>query len=65
MRRCQKLMRLETSDDSSFFFQAGVLSISFLVVTRKDGLPGGLTGGFNEVKGGSLTGFKGADVEGP
>ena len=58
-------MRLETSNDSSFFFQAGVLSILQLVVSRTDGLPGGLTGGFNEVKGGNLTEFNGSDVEGP
>ena len=45
MRRCQKLMRLETSDDSSFFFQAGVLSILCLVVAGSDGLPGSFTGG--------------------
>ena len=58
-------MLLETSDDSSFFFQAGVLSILQLVVARTDGLPGGLTGGVNEVKGGSLTEFDAADVEVP
>ena len=56
-----KLMRLETYDDSSFFFQAGVVSILSLVV----GLPGSLTGGVNEVKGGSLTEFNGADLERP
>ena len=58
-------MRLETSNDFIFSFQAGVLSILRLVVTRTDGLPGGLTGGFNEVKGGNLTEFNGSDVEGP
>ena len=50
-----KSMRLETSDDSNFFFQAGVLSIFCLVVAKTDGLPGGLTGGVDEVKGGILT----------
>ena len=60
-----KLMRLETSDDSSFFFQAGLLSILCLVVARTDGLPGGFMGGINEVKGGILTRFYGADAEGP
>ena len=58
-------MRLETSNDFIFSFQSGVLSILRLVVTRTDGLPGGLTGGFNEVKGGNLTEFNGSDVEGP
>ena len=48
-------MRLETSYDSRLFFQAGVLSILSLVVTRTDGLSGGLTGVVDEVKGGSLT----------
>ena len=59
------LTRLETSDDSRLFFQVGLLSMLCLVVTRTDGLPGGLTGGFNEVKGGNLTEFNGSDVEGP
>ena len=58
-------MRLNISNDPSFFFQAGVLSILCLVVANTDGLPGGLTGGVDEVKGGSLTEFYGADVEGP
>ena len=58
-------MHLETSYDSRLFFRAGVLSILSLVVTRTDGLPGCLTGGFNEVKGGNLTEFNGSDVEGP
>ena len=55
-------MRLETSNDFIFSFQAGVLSILRLVVTRTDGLPGGLTGGVDEVVArtdglpGSLTG---------
>ena len=43
-------MRLETSDDSCFFFQTGVLSILRLVVARTDGLPGDITGGVDEVK---------------
>ena len=60
-----KSMRLETSDDFSFFFQTGVFSILCLVVARTDGFPGGLTGGVDEVKGGSLTEFDGDDVEGP
>ena len=60
-----KSMHLETSDDSSFFLQAGVLSLLGLVVVRTDGLPGGLTGGIDEFKGGSLTEFDRADVEGP
>ena len=47
-------MRLETSYDSRLFFQAGVLSILRLFVTRTDGLPGGLTGCVDEFKGGSL-----------
>ena len=64
MRWCQKLMCLETSDESSFFFQAGVLSILILVVVRTDYLPGGLMGGVNDFKGGSLTEFDVADVEG-
>ena len=49
----------------SVFFQARVLSILSLVVARTDGLPSGLTGGADAVKGGSLTEFDGADVEGP
>ena len=40
-----KSMHLEIYHDSSFFFQAGVLSILHLVVAKTDGLPGGLTGG--------------------
>ena len=60
-----KLMGLEKSDDYSFLFQTGVLSILRLVVAKTDGLPGGLTGGIHEVKCGSLTEFDGADVEGP
>ena len=36
-----------------------------LVVTRTDGLPSGLTGGVDEVKGTILTEFNGSDVEGP
>ena len=55
-------MSLETSDDSSLFFQVEVLSILHLVVAKTYGLPGGLTGGINEVKGGSLNEFNGADV---
>ena len=51
-------------DDYSFFFQVGVLSILSLVIARTDGLPDGLMGGVNEVKGGSLTEFDGADAEG-
>ena len=58
-------MRLETSDDSSLVFQAGVLSILSLVVTKKDDFPGGLTGGVDEVKDGILLEFNGAYVEGP
>ena len=58
-------MRLETSDDSSFFFQTGVLSIFCLVIASTDGFPGGLTSDVNEVKGVSLTEFDGADAEGP
>ena len=57
-------MRLGTLDDSSFLFQAGLLSILRLVVARTDGFLGSFTGGVNEVKGGSLTEFDGADVEG-
>ena len=30
-----------------------------------DGLPGGLTGGVDEAKGGSVTESDGSDVEGP
>ena len=60
-----KSMRLETSDDSSFFFQAVLLSILCLVVARTDGFPGGLTGGVDEVKCGSLTEFDVSDVEVP
>ena len=48
-------MHLETSYDSILFFQAGVLSILRLIVTRMDGLPGGVSGGIDMVKGGSLT----------
>ena len=48
-------MRLETSDDSSFFFYSGALSILRLVVAKTDVLPGGFTGGVDEVKGGSVT----------
>ena len=59
-----KSMRSETSDDYSLFFQAGLLSICFLVVAREDGLLGGLAGGVNEVKGRSLTEFNGDNVEG-
>ena len=58
-------MRLEKSDDPTLFFQAGVLSILRLVISMTDGLPGGLAGGVNEVKGGSLTESDGSDVEGP
>ena len=36
-----------------------------LVVTRADGLPSGLAGGVDEVKGTILTEFNGVDVEGP
>ena len=50
-----KTMRLETSDDSSFFFQAEIISILHLFVASTDGLPGGLTGGVDEVKVRSLT----------
>ena len=50
-------MRLETSDDYSFFFQSGVLSILHLVVAKTYGLRGGFTGGVYEVKGGILTVF--------
>ena len=57
-------MRLETSDDYSFFFQSGVLSILHLVVAKTYGLRGGFTGGVYEVKGGILTVFDWADVEG-
>ena len=60
-----KSMRLEKSDDSSFFFQAGVLSILCLVIARTDGLRGGLTGGVDEIKGGSLTDIYGDDVDCP
>ena len=59
-----KSIRLETSGDSSFFLQAGVLSILHLFFARTDGLPGGLMGGVNDFKGGSLTEFDVADVEG-
>ena len=59
-----RLIRLDTSDDSSFFFQSWVLSILHLVVVRTDGLPGGFTGIADEVKGGSLSEFNGAGVEG-
>ena len=55
-------MRLETSDDYSFFFYSVLLSILRLVVANIDGLPGGLTGGVNEVKSWSLTELDGADV---
>ena len=58
-------MRLEKSDDSSFFFRDGVLSILIFFVVKTDGLPDGLTGGVDEVKYGSLTEFNEADVEGP
>ena len=58
-----KSMCFETSDDSSFFLQVGVLSILRLVFARTDGLSGGLTGGVDEVKGGNLTEFDRADVE--
>ena len=50
-------MLLETSDDFSFFLQAGILSMLCLVVARTDDFPGGFTGGVDEVKGGSLTKF--------
>ena len=58
-------MHLETSDDSSFFFHAGLLSILRLVFARTYGLPGGFMGAADEVKGWNLTEFDGADVEGP
>ena len=58
-------MRLETSDDSSFFFQAGVLSIFHVVFAKTDALPGVLIGGIDEFKVGSLTEFDGYDVESP
>ena len=60
-----KSMRLETSDDSTFFFQVGILSIFSLVVARTYGLPSGLIDGVDEFKGGSLTDFDGTDAEGP
>ena len=48
------MMCLDTSYDSSIFFQVGVLSILRLFITRTYGLPGGFTGVVYEVKGGSL-----------
>ena len=41
----------------------GYLSILRLVVARVDGLPGGLAGGVDEVKGGILTEFDIVDVK--
>ena len=41
------------------------MGIMRFVVVKTDGLPGGLTGGADEVKGVSLTEFNGADVKGP
>ena len=60
-----KSMRLETSDDSSFFYQAWVLSILSLVVASTGGLTSCLKGGVDDVKGVSLTKFEVTDVEGP
>ena len=60
-----KSMRLETSNYSSFLFQAGVLLILRLVVANTDSLSVGLTGGVDDVKSGSLTEFDEADAEGP
>ena len=57
-------MGLETSEYSSFFLKSGVLSIFRFVVAKTDSLFSGLTGGVDEVKGGSLAEFDGADMEG-